>query len=255
VAAENGDLDAGRLLLENKADVRVKDNRGRTAFLAATFNGRLHIAELLLKNGATINEKDTEGLTAFMLAVRQDNVRHFCPEILEMLLDKGADANSRDMTTNSPALMIAVLKGHEGIVRMLLDKGADVNAQDKNGDTALIAAAREGMSKTAKILLVRGADINVRNNLGKTAMDTAEEKGVSQIVSLLRAYDPGHIDLNTELVRAASLGDLTLVKKSLDKGADVNAEDITGHTALAIAAERGHLEVVNVLLEKGRGSR
>jgi len=37
----------------------------------------------------------------------------------------------------------------------------------------------------------------------------------------------------------------------IDKGADVNAKDITGETALMVAAERGHTEIVKLLIGRG----
>jgi hypothetical protein len=60
------------------------------------------------------------------------------------------------------------------------------------------------------------------------------------------AQDPGD-----ELRRAASAGDLAKVKELLDKGVDVNAANHYGGTALAFACDKGHTEVVRLLLERG----
>lgn len=58
--------------------------------------------------------------------------------------------------------------------------------------------------------------------------------------------DPGE-----ELREAASAGDVAKVKEILDRGADVNAANSYGGTALAFASRRGHVEVVRLLLERG----
>jgi hypothetical protein len=60
------------------------------------------------------------------------------------------------------------------------------------------------------------------------------------------AQDPGE-----ELRRAASEGDVARVKELLDKGADVNAANQYGGTALAFATRRGNVEMVKLLLERG----
>lgn len=60
------------------------------------------------------------------------------------------------------------------------------------------------------------------------------------------AQDPGD-----ELRRAAGAGDVAKVKELLDKGTDVNAANSYGGTALAFACDRGHTEVVRLLLDRG----
>ena len=57
--------------------------------------------------------------------------------------------------------------------------------------------------------------------------------------------------LDEQLIGAAKSGDLAAVKTLLAKGADVNAKDGDGLTALIAAAGEGQLEVVRLLLNKG----
>ena len=57
--------------------------------------------------------------------------------------------------------------------------------------------------------------------------------------------------VNEDLPRAAGRGDLPAVKNFIDKGADVNAKANTGVTALIMASQQGHKEVVELLLAKG----
>ncbi len=59
------------------------------------------------------------------------------------------------------------------------------------------------------------------------------------------------VAVNEELWEAARAGDAARVGRALDKGADVNAKTRYGATALTYAADRGHLEVVKLLVERG----
>ncbi len=58
-------------------------------------------------------------------------------------------------------------------------------------------------------------------------------------------------DLNEELLLAARKGNVGMVRRLLDKGADINAKSPYGATPLYFAASNGHLEVVRLLLERG----
>lgn len=68
---------------------------------------------------------------------------------------------------------------------------------------------------------------------------------------LLLAWTASAQDAGDELRRAAGAGDVARVKELLDKGTDVNAANSYGGTALAFACDRGHTEVVKLLLERG----
>ena len=76
-------------------------------------------------------------------------------------------------------------------------------------------------------------------------------RGLCLALLLLLAASASAQDPGEELRRAAGTGDVAKVKELLDKGIDVNAANTYGATALASAADRGHLEVVKLLLERG----
>ena len=80
-------------------------------------------------------------------------------------------------------------------------------------------------------------------------------KVISVIFSLLFLFMllpfSSYAGINDELIDAARKGDINRIKKLLDKGADVNAKDKDGETALMAAALRGHTEIVQFLLNKG----
>ena len=62
---------------------------------------------------------------------------------MQLLLDKGADIESKDNYGQTP-LSWAAERGHEAVVQLLLDKGADIESKDDDGRTPLSLAAKRG---------------------------------------------------------------------------------------------------------------
>jgi len=108
-------------------------------------------------------------------------------EIVEMLLEEGADVNAKTKE-GITALNRASEKGHTKTVARLLEKGADVNAKDSDGWTALMWASRNGHKETVKKLLKEGADVNAKDNWGSTAIDIASKKEHTEIMELLQNH-------------------------------------------------------------------
>lgn len=112
-----------------------------------------------------INECDQYAETALYISITRER-----KEIVELLLEYGADTEKRDIHGNTP-LMNAVLHESKKIVYLLLSKGADVNAIDNNnGSTALLEAVCAGNTKIVKILISYGAAINIADFFGITPM-------------------------------------------------------------------------------------
>ncbi len=71
------------------------------------------------------------------------------------------------------------------------------------------------------------------------------------LIALLIPLLASAVDINQELIKAAEKGDTAAVKALLDRGADVNAKDENGGTALMEAALLGNNATVQALLEAG----
>ena len=101
-------------------------------------------------------------------------------EIVQILLDRGADVKAQSGTRGS-ALEAASRSSHKEIVQMLLDRGADVNARNERG-TALCSASEWGRGDNVRILLDRGARISIGQD---RALEFAVWNGHSHIVQML----------------------------------------------------------------------
>jgi ankyrin repeat protein len=186
------------------------------------------------------------------------------PEVVQLLLDAGADPSATVSTDVCSALTWAVgRKDYEGvdqIVKLLIEAGAEVDWQEKrNGTTALMGVAQSESAESGKVaetLLQAGADPNMKDNIGQTALHFAAISGNSGVVRVLINYGA---DINiadgkgrSVFAIAAQSGLVEIVSLLLaDYGVDVNMKDDLGSTALILASEKGHVEVARLLLDAG----
>ena len=155
--------------------------------------------------------------------------------------------------TSRMSLIDAAQDGKIDEVRRLLNQKVNVDATDHNGDTALSEAAREGHLEIVRLLLDAGADINNKGYMQNTPLMNASFYGHLDIVEHLLANEAA-IDVggkDTALTIAARRGHIDIVNALLNAGANVNHRHIFGHTALMAAAGEGHLEIVRLLLSAG----
>lgn len=165
-----------------------------------------------------------------------------------------AGANPRLANENGTALAMAAMFGSADVVRVLLEHGADPAGPGPRGGTALSTAffAMNGM-----VLLGRG-----------DRPDPAQRARALEVVRLLAARKVGLDEAvrigptsMTPLMQAADAGALDVVRILLDAGADPNATNGGGYTALDYAVDRapvwstfpisGRVEIVRALLAKG----
>lgn len=99
-AAENGNLNAVRLLLERNADVNAKTCYESTALHRACANGFTEIIELLVEKGANVDEPDDEGLRPLHYCVMRDY-----NESLRKLLALNANPNIQNNRGETPLQM------------------------------------------------------------------------------------------------------------------------------------------------------
>lgn len=175
-------------------------------------------------------------------------------KVVQMLLDRGADANAQ-LGADGSALHIACRWGHEKVVQILLDRGADINAQDRECENALQTASFMGHEEVVQMLLDRGADISNQGGYYGNALQAAALKGYEKIVQML--LDRG-ADVSAQggyygnaLQAASRVGHEKTVQILLDRGSNVNAQGGEYGHSLQAACRGDHEKVVQMLLDRG----
>ena len=207
LAAEEGHWEVVKLLLE--AGAYDWSANGYTALDSASANGHSEVVSLLLE---ARDDNDRYGADqALCLAAQNGHL-----EIVQ-LLSASANVNVFHFTQASRS---AAKNRHWEVVKFLLEAEVHIYAVVYDGQTALHLAAMEGHPEVVKLLLEEGADKDAATGLfgGQKALHLAAVHGRSEVVKLL-----------------------------LEAGADKDAVDLQGKTALDLAIERRHLEVVRLL--------
>jgi ankyrin repeat protein len=150
-------------------------------------------------------------------------------------------------------LMLAARTGSVDALKLLLKQGANVNARERrNGTTALIWAAMENRGQAVRLLVEAGADANVRSDLTHyphtppAVVGDKLEEGVSYVGQTVLPKGGW-----TPLMYAAREGALGAAQALADAGADLDATDPEGTSALIFAIINGHFDVATALVEKG----
>ncbi len=156
----------------SKAEISgKKENSGpagdRRLFMAAE-QGNLDDIRKLLEDGAMIDGRDRLGRTALHLALDEGQA-----EAAKLLLDQGASPITVDKLGNTPLHLAAEL-GSPNLVGRLIEMGAEVNAQGNDGWTPLHLAASWNSKTVIQLLLDNGADRTIKNEKGLTALEQAK---------------------------------------------------------------------------------
>uniref|UniRef100_A0A7S3G4Q3 Uncharacterized protein n=1 Tax=Palpitomonas bilix TaxID=652834 RepID=A0A7S3G4Q3_9EUKA len=279
-----------RLLLANGADVKESPSedevkradkgehpcRGLLTFPCGKDN--VELVRLLLEHGA-----NPEGVhpTEFplMLASGRNHL-----EVCKALVAAGANVNrvAVGQLAGATALLSALEKSYLEVASFLLEKGADINFEGKYGN-AMTKAALTGVFETVQFVVdhggkcldgpghplvaaVKKGNLRMVRYLLENVVKVEELKGVfhpftvacaegnREIIDLLLEYG---VDPNVEalggqnaLFKAASRGDIDLISKLLELGANVDGQEGDG-LPLAIAAQENRFAAVKLLLSKG----
>jgi len=251
VALESGHADIAKYLVDQGADINLKDKDKNSPLHNAAYLGNLEIVDLLLKKGAaSLNEGNFRGQTPLHLACERGH-----PGVVTLLLEAGADIEARDALGRTPLMTTATSKNME-VVKALLEKGADINAALKRGPatyTALTVAAMSGFKDLVDLLIDRDAAIS-KDTLERTLASAVQgghfrlfeyvlKKGLD--LAGLKEKDPGWV------YPAAAGGSVEIMKTLLAHGFRLDQKDSDGWTPLHIAAVGGHVKMIELLLAEG----
>lgn len=244
-AANKGRTDLVRLLLDKGADPTPRAQRVGTAADAAAGNGHEAIVKLLLAaQGTAVAEKDLGPM--LRNAVQNGNA-----ELVGRLLDEGGDVNAR--AGQDTLLGLAAGNGNLRLVRLLLDRGADVNAHGTRSWTPLIHASLTKNVEVVQLLLNRGAKLSEKNGTGHQELGHAVDTGSSEIVRLLLDAGAKPNDgkgVSFCLARAAQRGYLDVVKLLIDRGANVAPEGTGGFYFMLQVANGNNVDALKLILDK-----
>jgi ankyrin repeat protein len=249
-----------RITRQYKVALKPVEGRHLNEFLFdASGRGCVDLVKKFLTIGASVRARDRFGNTALSIASRMGQ-----RSVAKLLIARGANINQRNLAGSS-ALLRAVTERRRPMVRLLLKEGADTNIPNNRGVTPLIAAAFNGDARIVKALLAAGAKPDVRDTTGKGPVVYAAGRGFTRIVTMMlkAGLDPGAVYGNnlTGLMWAAGHSNdvpesdgLDTVELFLARNVEINSVDDRGRTALMIAAERGHAQIVMRLLAAGAKS-
>lgn len=145
---------------------------GEQEFRSRILQGDVDAVKLMLEAGMPVETQD-----ALHEAVEAGN-----PKMVKVLIDAGANVNSRDVAGQS-LVMNAV--DHPELVKLLIDAHADVNVANEYKITPLAAAAEQGQLESVKMLIAAGANVRHRDPTGGSALAVAVLRGYKDVVRAL----------------------------------------------------------------------
>ncbi|KAL9610192.1 MAG: hypothetical protein Q9167_005096 [Letrouitia subvulpina] len=178
---------------------------------------RNEVVRILLETDIDLEAKDKDGRTALLWAAALGK-DFFAKLLLTCRTHNNADihaTNSRGKT----ALHLGAENNHLNVVKLLLEHDSDPHARSDGGWTALHNAADKGHCEVASLLLNRNADVNAMTSSGMTALHWSARNGHADMVGLLLQQD----------------------------GIKKNGKDSFDSTPMLGAAEKGHIEIVQML--------
>ncbi|KAK0704300.1 nucleoside phosphorylase domain-containing protein [Lasiosphaeris hirsuta] len=192
--------------------------------VSAAGKGDLEEVRRRLIGGADIDARDEQTSTALHRAAENGHMH-----VVRFLLDQGADRIAERYPGHTP-LDEAVLRGDLALVKVFFERGTGTGTNKRTDPNSVAYAAQTGNVEVAKLLLSQGANIDATRKIN--------------IKGLMIPADA------TPLYCAVDAGHENLVQFLLDRGAHQGRTE-HGWYPLCLAAERGSVAVVKLLLERG----
>ncbi|CAN7996366.1 unnamed protein product, partial [Ixodes hexagonus] len=229
IAACQGYASIAELLLQYGAAVDALDSVGRTPLLMAIMGRHHEVVKLLIEHRANVNMEGLYGQTPLWEAVAKMDV-----PMARILLDAGAK-----LLQGKQFLHDAVNLGVSELLQLLLQRGLSANTRDAHGNTALHVAVQKKSPSMLRELVQFGGDVNIPNSLtGLSLLHDAvlflEESSFDVFRSILdvllgagcRMNAESYTTGDTPLFRAIIINKLSFAEELIREGCDVNCGNV-----------------------------
>ncbi|MCH6255188.1 ankyrin repeat domain-containing protein [Puniceicoccaceae bacterium K14] len=243
LASKRGHLDLVKYLLDRGMDIDAPSGyRFQTPLMAAAEGGNLEVVKFLVEKGADVGYANQTGQSVIMGAKGGDLVRY--------LVEQGAEI-SRKNELGFTATTFAVFNGNQESLKALLELGADPYSEARHGEPILYEAIRQGWNDLSKIIIEAGFSLE-KETYGTTPFQAAAKAGQLELLRYMVSKGVNPKDQPQAIILAAVQGRTDTVEWLLNEGIPVDYQDARfGQSPLYIAVSNQKIETVKLLLENG----
>jgi ankyrin repeat protein len=225
----------------------------RRLIVFTTVAAVLMLATLMIQHIREVRRRPSDFFTAVRTGdfVATDRLLRIDPQLVTYRSDDSM----------TPLQLALVFGRNVAVVKRILRETQDIDARNAEGQTALHLAVRHQSLAGIQTILEHGASGNVADIHGNTPLSSAavwDDDGRITLLLLTSGCDPNfdqpnlaNVDGKTPLMLAANAGSMDALEHLLTSGANIDARDENGRTALHFSMARNQLEFSKLLVEHG----
>ena len=290
IAAEEGSIDAMKLLVKSGIDITLVDKTDSPAIIHASRFGYNKVVEFLIQvadiNSFELLKRENALMTAcrfkqeetaillinsgISLTHTNENnddalltaLKFQCFNVAKLLVEKGCSINSISSNGNRIITRCAFDNREDTLDFVLNCPEVDVNVKNLNGETALMIASRHGHdSIVLKLLQQERININEVDSFGRSALYIAlasnKQATINLLLSSTMALDVNiadHFGVSPLMLACQKQLPILIVEKILKRGGFINSMDRSMFTPLMYACMCGSQDLISLLLRHGADS-